>query len=132
MPKLGNFVRGGGTISARAGRGEGAVIVPARLERLPEEPQLLADDLLGMDGIAAVQIGTTDLARTSVKTVEKGMRQHDVVFAGILLIEAVDPISLRHAIRRAIEIAPGALGNLADPEIYQGVFALDARIADFT
>ena len=132
MPKLGNFVRGGGTVTSRAGRGEGAVVVPLRLERLPEQPQRLADDLAGMDGIAAVQIGTTDLARTSVKTIEKGMRQHDVVFAGILLIEAVDQISLRNAVRRAAEIAPGVLGNLADPEIYQGIFALDARIAEFT
>jgi hypothetical protein len=132
MPKLGNFVRGGGTVTTRAGRGEGALIVPLRLKRLPEEPQRLADDLVGVDGIAAVQIGTTDLARTSVKTVEKGMRQHDVAFAGILLIEAVDQISLRNAIRKAAEIAPGVLGNSADPEIYQGIFALDARIADFT
>lgn len=132
MPKLDNFVRGGGTISARAGRGEGAVVVPLRLERLPDEPQRLAEDLIGVDGVAAVQIGTTDLARTSVKTVEKEMRKHDVVFAGILLIEAVDEISLRNAIRRAAEIEPCVLGNLDDPEIYQGIFALDARIADFT
>jgi hypothetical protein len=128
MPKLGNFVRGGGTISARAGRGEGAVVAPVRLERLPEQPQRLADDLAGVDGIAAVQIGATDLARTSVQTVEKGMRKRDVVFAGILLIEAVDQISLSNAIRRASEIAPVVLGNVANPEIYHGIFTLDARL----
>jgi hypothetical protein len=128
MPKLGNFVRGGGTILARAGRGEGAVVAPVRLERLPEQPQRLADELAGVDGIAAVQIGATDLARTSVQTVEKGMRNRDVVFAGILLIEAVDEVSLSNAIRRASEIAPVGLGNLANPEIYHSIFALDARL----
>ncbi|WP_291847936.1 hypothetical protein [Bradyrhizobium sp.] len=129
MPRLGNFVRGGGTILARAGRGEGAVVAPVRLERLPEQPQRLADGLAGVDGIAAVQIGATDLARTSVQTVEKGMRNRDVVFAGILLIEALDEVSLSNAIRRASEIAPVGLGNLANPEIYRSIFALDARLA---
>jgi hypothetical protein len=132
MPKLGNFIRGGGAVTARAGRGEGAVIVALRLEHLPQDPERLAHDIAGLDGIAAVQIGATDLARTSVKTVEKEMRQHDVIFAGLLLIEALDQTSLRNAMRKAAEVAPGVLGNLADPEIYQSIFALDARIADFT
>ena len=32
---------------------------------------------------------------------------------------------------RAAEIAPDVFGSVGDPEIYQGMFALDARIADF-
>ncbi len=129
MPQLGNFVRGGGVVTARAGQGEGSTIVALRIERLPEAPQRLADDIVAFDGIAAVQIGATDVARTSVPTVEKGMRQNEGVFAGLLLIEALDEQSLRSAVRKAAEIAPDVLGNVGDIEIYQGIFALDARIA---
>src|SRR4051795_8298173 len=48
MPQLGNFIRGGGVVTARAGRGEGAVIVALRLERLPQSPQRLADDIAAL------------------------------------------------------------------------------------
>jgi hypothetical protein len=129
MPRLGNFVRGGGVVTARAGRGEGCTIVALRIEHLPQAPQRLADDIAALDGIAAVQIGATDIARTSVPTVEKGMRKDEGVFAGLLLIEALDEESLRSAVRRAAELAPDVVGDVGDPEIYQGMFALDARIA---
>ncbi len=129
MPQLGNFVRGGGAVTARAGRGEGSTIVALRLERLPESPQRLADDTAALDGVAAVQIGATDIARTSVPTVEKGMRKDEGVFAGLLLIEALDEPSLRAALRRAAEMAPDVFGDVGAPEIYQGIFALDKRIA---
>jgi len=52
-----------------------------------------------------------------------------VFFAGLLLIEALDDKSLRSALRKAAEIAPDVLGDVSDPEIYQSIFALDARIA---
>ena len=129
MPLLGNFIRGGGVMTARAGRGEGSTIAAFRIERLPEQPQRLADAIAAFDGIAAVQIGATDLARTSVPTVEKGMRQYEAVFAGLLIIEALDETSLRGALRRSAELAPGLLGNAAEPEIYRSIFTLDARIA---
>src|SRR5947209_14740589 len=51
MPQLGNFVRGGGVITARAGRGEGFVIAALRIERLPRQPQWLAEALVALDGI---------------------------------------------------------------------------------
>ena len=35
MPRLGNFIRGGGVMTARAGRGEGSTIAALRIERLP-------------------------------------------------------------------------------------------------
>lgn len=129
MPQLGNFVRGGGMVTARAGRGEGCTIVALRIERPPEAPRRLADDIAALDGVAAVQVGATDIARTSVPTVEKGMRQQEGVFGGLLLIEALDEKSLRSAVQRAAEMAPGVLGDVGDPEIYQAIFALDARIA---
>jgi hypothetical protein len=130
MPRLGNFIRGGGVMTARAGRGEGSTIAALRIERLPPKPQAFADALVALDGIAAVQIGATDLARTSVPTVEKGMRKDEGIFAGLLIIEALDEAALRGALREAVKMAPD-IGGVGEPEVYQGMFALDARIADF-
>src|SRR3954469_4675551 len=106
MPLLGNFIRGGGVMTARAGRGEGSTVVGLRLENLPKDAGRLAGALAALDGIAAVQIGVTDLARTSVPTVEKGMRKDEGVFAGLLIIEALDEASLRHALSKVAEMAP--------------------------
>jgi hypothetical protein len=131
MPRLGNFMRGGGTMVARAGRGEGATMMALRIEALPENAQELAEALVACDGIAAVQIGATDAARTSVPTTEKGMRKNEGFFAGLMLIEALDVVSLQAALLRARAIAPDVLSRASEPEIYQSVFALDARIADF-
>ena len=131
MPILGNFIRGGGVMAARAGRGEGLTIAALRLEKLPKDAAKLAADIVALDGIAAVQVGITDLARTSVPTKEKGMRKDEGVFAGLLLIEALDETSLRDALRKASEIAPEVVGDIGDAEVYQGLFALDVRIADF-
>jgi hypothetical protein len=130
MPLLGNFTRGGGVMAARAGRGEGATIAALRIERLPDNPQRLAEAIVASDGIAAVQIGTTDLARTSVPTVEKGMRKDEGIFAGLVIIEALDEPSLGGALRQATKAAPDLFGGASEPEIYQSMFALDARIAD--
>lgn len=131
MPLLGNFIRGGGVMSTRAGRGEGATIVALRIERLPANPQQLADAIAACDGIAAVQIGVTDIARTSVPTVEKGMRKDEGLFAGIVIVEALDEASLQSALRQAKNVAPDLFGGIGEAEVYQGMFALDARIADF-
>src|SRR3954451_2263422 len=57
MPQLGNFIRGGGVMIARAGRGEGATISALRIPQLPDDPQQLATALVALDGIAAVQVG---------------------------------------------------------------------------
>lgn len=131
MPILGNFIRGGGVMAARAGRGEGSTVVALRLENSPNDAAKLAADIAALDGIAAVQIGVTDLARTSVPTREKGMRKDEGIFAGLLLIEALDEASLRAALRKISDIAPDVVGDTGDAEVYQGMFALDARIADF-
>jgi hypothetical protein len=132
MPRLGNFMRGGGTMVARAGRGEGATILALRIEKLPGHPQGLAEALVACDGIAAVQIGATDEARTSVPTTEKGMRKEEGFFSGLLLIEALDIASLQAALQQARTVAPDVLGRASEPEVYQTMFTLDARIADFS
>src|ERR1044072_7692818 len=131
MPQLGNFIRGGGVMTARAGRGEGATVAALRVERLPDQPKRLAAALVALDGIAAVQIGATDEARTSVPTAEKGMRQQEGFFRGLVIIEALDEASLRGGLRKAAELAPEIVTDAGEPEIYYGIFALDARIADF-
>lgn len=130
MPKLGNFMRGGGVMVARAGRGEGATITALRIETLPANAQKLADALVACDGIAAVQIGATDQARTSVPTAEKGMRQNEGYFAGLMLIEALDDVSLQMALQQAQTVAPDVMSRASEPEVYHAMFALDARIAD--
>jgi len=130
MPILGNFVRGGGVMVARAGRGEGSTVVILRIENLPKDPTKLATDIAVLDGIAAVQIGVTDLARTLVPTKEKGMRKNEGVFAGLLILEALDEASLRDALRKIAEMVPNVAGDIAEVEVYQGMFALDARIAE--
>jgi hypothetical protein len=127
MPKLGNFIRGGGVMVARAGKGEGCFVAALRSEHLPAAPDRLAVQLAALDGIAAVQIGATDAARTSVPTREKGMRRQEGFFAGLVIIEALDEAALRAALREATEIAPDMLAG--EPEIYQSIFTLDARIA---
>ncbi|AWM01256.1 hypothetical protein [Bradyrhizobium amphicarpaeae] len=130
MPKLGNFMRGGGVMVARAGRGEGAAITALRIETLPANPQQLADALVACDGIAAAQIGATDKARTSVPTAEKGMRTNEGYFTGLLLIEALDGVSLQMALQQVRMVAPEVMIRASEPEVYQAIFALDARIAD--
>ncbi|MBR0828414.1 hypothetical protein JQ596_23020 [Bradyrhizobium manausense] len=132
MPKLGNFRRGGGIMRARAGHGEGATIMALRIEQLPVDPQGLAEALVACDGVAAVQIGATDEARTSVPSTEKGMRKNEGFFAGLLLIEALDTASLQAALRKAAEIVPDVLDRASEPEVYQSMFSLDARLADFS
>jgi hypothetical protein len=131
MPQLGNFVRGGGVMRARAGRGEAAIVAALRIERLPDRPKQLADAIAALDGIAAVQIGATDEARTSVPTAEKGMRQQEGFFRGLLIIEALDETSLRGGLRKLAELGPEVVADAGQPEVYHGIFALDARIADF-
>ena len=93
------------------------------------QSQRLADAIVAQDGIAGYR-GATDLARTSVPTVEKGMRKDEGVFAGLVIIEALDEAALRAALRQATKMAPDLFGGVKEPEIYQTMFTLDARIAD--
>jgi len=131
MPRLRDFIRGGGRVTVRAGRGEGAILAAVRLEQPLHDAEGFAAAVVACDGVAAIQIGATDPARTSVPTKEKAMRSSDASFAGLLLIEALDEVSLQNAWRRVGEVAPDIARSAGNPEIYRSVFALDARIADF-
>src|SRR5438270_7047598 len=57
MPQLGNFIRGGGVMMARAGRGEGCIIAALRMERVPAELQRLAAAIAGVGGFSGVRVG---------------------------------------------------------------------------
>ena len=129
MPRLGNFIRGGGGMRARAGRGDGATVLAVRAEQQLDDAERLVNAVVACDGVVAVQVGATDGVRTSVPTVEKGMRRNEGFFAGLLVIEALDETSVRDAWRRAVEMVPDVARRAGDPEIYQTIFALDARIA---
>jgi hypothetical protein len=59
------------------------------------------------------------------------MRKNEGFFAGLLIIEALDEASLRSALRGLAEIAPQVAASIGEPEIFRGIFALEARIADF-
>ena len=84
-------------------------------------PARLADDIAALDGIAAVQIGVTDLARTSVPTIEKGMRKDEGVFAGLLIIEALDEAVAPPCVAQAWpKWRPTLTGDIGDAEVYQG------------
>ena len=58
------------------------------------------------------------------------MRKDEGIFSGLLMIEALDEAALGGAWRRAAEMVPELFGRAGEPEVYQGMFALDARIAD--
>jgi hypothetical protein len=99
MPRLKNFVRGGGRVVAEAGIGAGG-FVAARLfhDRLPEDIATIVQNLARQDRIAAVRFVETDAHRTTLKTREKSMRQGDKSFGGVLLVEALDEPSARRAL----------------------------------
>ena len=117
--------------AGRAGRG-GHDHGAADRDAARQIPQKLAEALVACDGVAAVQIGATDEARTSVPTTEKGMRKDEGFFAGLLLIEALDLTSLQAALQQAARrLRLTSSAGASEPEVYQTMFTLDARIADF-
>ena len=117
MPILGNFVRGGGRVVARAGIGEGAFLGALKLDDLsPIAAPALAANLITEDRIAAVELLETDLQQSSIATREKSLRERDRSFAGLLLIEGLDERSVTASISRLGFSAPG--------NVYAQVFQL--------
>ena len=131
MPLLGNFIRGGGVMAARAGRGEGSIVVALRLENLPKD---------------AGATGRRDRrARRHRRGADRRHRPCPDLGADDRKGHAQErrdfrrPPDHRGAGRRH-RSAPRCVGwpkwranwsaNIGDAEVYQGMFALDARIAD--
>jgi len=123
MPILGNFVRGGGRMLARAGTGEGACLAALRLDDLlPIAGPALVANIVTEDRIVAAELLETDQEQSSIQTREKSMREHDTSFAGLLLVEGLDEPSVAASIAR--------LGFSISDNIYAQIFQLfphDAR-----
>jgi hypothetical protein len=112
MPILGNFRRGGGTVTARLGSGFGALVAPVLLEgdEAAQAPAR-ATALAGRDRIIAVSLLAVDGAGTGIQTNEKTLRTGDRSFDTLMLAEAVDA-----------EALTAALGGT---ELFDQIFALD-------
>jgi hypothetical protein len=130
MPKLGNFTRGGGRIAASAGLGQGGIVAPLRLFAAPSfDAASLTTELARLDRIIAARVLLTDLAQTSIKTSEKGMRSNDSSFAALLLIEGLDEAAVRAALDRARKALPTEDHAAIDAlPLYRLAFSLPKRL----
>jgi hypothetical protein len=129
MPLLQNFVRGGGTVVASAGIGQGGHIAVLPFEAADFDPAALVHDLAGIDRVAAARVLQTDTAQTSIQTREKSMRSADGSFGGLVLIEALDEPAARNAVARLKKAVPAfdtdATANLP---LYAMFFGLHKRL----
>ena len=130
MPRLGNFARGGGRIAASAGTGQGGIVAPLRLDAAPSwDAAALVAELAGLDRIIAARVLLTDIAQTSIKTREKGMRANDGSFAALLLIEGLDEAAVRDALHHLRKTLPaedhGAIDSLP---LYRLAFSLPKQL----
>jgi hypothetical protein len=130
MPRLRNFVRGGGRIAASSGIGQCGVVAALRLDAAPDaDLRRLCRDLSSLDRIVAARILITDLAQTSIRTREKGMRRADGSFAALLLIEGLDETAVRNALGHLAFLAPElAADPSVEPPLYAHRFSLDRRL----
>ena len=129
MPRLKNFVRGGGTVVASAGIGQGGFLAALPFEAAAFDPAALVRELAQIDRVAAVRVLQTDTAQTSIQTREKSMRSADGSFGGLVLIEALDEPAARNAVAQLKKIAAAfdtdAVGNLP---LYAMSFGLHRRL----
>ena len=86
-------------------------------------------ELAGLDRIIAARVLLTDIAQTSIKTTEKGMRANDGSFSALLLIEGMDEAAVRDALHHLRKMLPaedhGAIDELL---LYSFVFNLPKRM----
>lgn len=119
MPKLSNFVRGGGHIIHDVGEGEGTCVAPIPFDAADlERYRAAADQAVARNRMVAARIFEVDLATSAVATKEKAMRQGDSSFSAMLLLEGLD--------ERAVAAASEALraGAANGAGIYRQVFML--------
>lgn len=130
MPHLGNFVRGGGTVTTVAGAGNGAAVVAVMTgaDSCARECEAL-EAVAQQPGIAAIRVLQTDMDRTSVATSERKLRSGDQSFEALLMLEAFD----RGAAKRAAEKLSPNLLNVSEQKsasheipVYTQIFSLDA------
>ncbi len=121
MPKLSNFVRGGGHIIHEAGQGEGegTCVAPLPFDAADlERYRAAADQAVARNRMVAARIFEVDLTMSAVPTKEKAMRQGDSSFSAMLLLEGLD----ERAVAAASETLRAGAANGAG--IYRQVFTL--------
>jgi hypothetical protein len=130
MPRLGNFARGGGRIAASAGLGQGGIVAPLRLDTPPPwNAATVTAELARLDRIVAARVLLTDVAKTSIRTSEKGMRGNDGSFAALLLIEGLDEAAVRAALHHARKTLPADDHAAIDAlPLYRLAFSLPKRL----
>ncbi|MBY0532799.1 MAG: hypothetical protein K2P86_12595 [Xanthobacteraceae bacterium] len=116
MPKLKNFMRGGGRIVQESGSGEGMYAAPVLIERAQVSAYLDAGaEIAKADKIAATRIFEADPAASGIATNERAMRAGDRSFEAMLLLEALDENTLAAGL---------AVMEARDRSIYRQIFAL--------
>jgi hypothetical protein len=119
MPRLKNFMRGGGSIVQECGSGAGGHVAPVLIAR-SEVPDYCeaAVEIAKADRIAATRVFEVDRGISEIRTNEKAMRAGDRSFEAMLLIEALDEG----------ELAAGlAMMGTRERAVYRQIFSLDAR-----
>lgn len=130
MPRLRNFVRGGGRVVATAGIGQGGTLAVWRLQEQPEwDADAVCKEIAALDRIVAARILVTDLEQSSIKTREKSMRSGDASFASLLLIEGLDENAVRHALWQLRSLVLQVDAGVEDQPLYKAVFGLQRPAA---
>jgi len=129
MPRLQNFVRGGGRVIASAGVGQAGVLAVLRLDEKPDwDAAALTAELAGFDKITAARVLLTDQAQTSIKTNEKGLRKNDESYAGLLLIEGLDESAVRNALNHLRSTRKFEASAIDSLPLYRLFFSLPKRL----
>jgi hypothetical protein len=116
MPKLKNFMRGGGRIVQENGEGEGAYAAPVLFERgRLSDYSAAAAEIAKADRMAATRIFEVDRAVSEINTNEKAMRTGDRSFEAMLLLEALDGGTLASGL---------AVMEARDSLVYRQIFEL--------
>jgi hypothetical protein len=128
MPRLRNFVRGGGRVAARSGVGGGGKAAVLRLQRDLDHADGLVKEIAAADRIIAAHAFETDAAQTSVPTREKGMRSGDATFVGLLVVEGLDERAVRGALWQLRRALPEAtIEDLESQTLYNVCFSLQRQ-----
>lgn len=118
MPRLKNFMRGGGGIVQESGSASGGYVAPVLIARaeVPDYREA-ALEIAKADRIAATRVFEVDRAASEIRTNEKAMRAGDRSFEAMLLIEALDEGELASGL---------AMMGTRERAVYRQIFSLEA------
>lgn len=115
MPKLKNFMRGGGRILQESGEGAGGYAAPVLFSRTQISNYLAAaGEIAKADRMAATRIFEVDSASSGIATNEKSMRAGDRSFEAMLFLESLDADVLASGL---------AVMEAEDRAVYRQIFA---------